>query len=138
MNDPELTVSITTKRGCPFIAIRGSVTAWHGRSVEDIIVECALDDVRTITLDLSELSSMDADGESTLIRAIRTAAHRASVKVILLDAGRLSLMLSNLEPKVEIYSRAEDALRSLQSQPDYLTSRWMTESAEDKELPLAA
>jgi len=141
MHSPELSISITTCNGFPFISVRGTVSAWHGRLIEDVVMNYLLEGTRAIMIDLSNAVISDSETMSLLIRTLRAGGTQMQMTVA--ANGRIIplLRMAGLDPSIKIcgsVDEAVDVVKSANVPQDFLSSRWIPQAAEDEDLPLAA
>lgn len=138
MIDTEPAIIASALSGYPLITLKGTVTPWHERAVDDVIDNCLTEGAGSMTLDVTQASFPDAESLSMLIRTLRISCRQAHIAVVAGDAIISILDSAKLGSNVDILGALDEAFDVPRPMPEYLTSRRITQTVEKLELPLAA
>ena len=138
INDMELAINIGTLNGYPLITLEGTVTSWHEQTVEDVIDNYLMEGAGSITLDLTNVGLSDAESLSMFIRMLRLTSKQAHIAVVAGCPIASVLNMAKLGANVDILQTLAEASNVPRPIPEFLTSRRVSKSQEELELPLAA
>lgn len=138
MESPELFISVGELIGIPKVSLRGCMAGWHDQAISGVLAGFEEDGAVSMVLDLTALTFADVRSATSFIKVLRSVGPRMCVHVILAGDVRGILERAKLGPCVKLYSSTDEIAESLSTNEDFLTSRWIPPSIDNKELPLAA
>lgn len=92
----------------------------------------------SLVLDIAGLNFVGTSGAASMIDALRKLGPEMCVHVVASGLSAKILERADLGPSVRLYSSTDEIAQHIAPESEDLTSRWMPDSFDDTEMPLAA
>lgn len=138
MECTELSIAIDELIGVPKVTLSGCMDSWHDQAVSGVLAGFRDQGATSLVLDLARLSFQGLHGATSMVSALKALGPEICVHVVTSGLSGKVLRKAELGPSVRIYASTDEIADYMSPSAEDLTSRWMPQTSQDSELPLAA
>lgn len=138
MASTELSIAIDELIGVPKVTLSGQMDSWHDQAVTGILAGFRDQGTTSLVLDLARLSFEGLHGAASMVSALKALGPEICIHVVTSGFSGSVLKKADLGPSIRLYSSTDEIADYMSPSAEDLTSRWMPQSSQDSELPMAA
>lgn len=138
MESQQLCIAVDNLIGVPKVTIRGRMAGWHDQAMSGVLSGFRDQGASSLVLDIAGLNFVGTSGAASMIDALRKLGPEMCVHVVASGLSAKILERADLGPSVRLYSSTDEIAQHIAPESEDLTSRWMPDSFDDTEMPLAA
>ncbi len=138
MECQQLSIAVDDLIGVPKVTVRGQMDEWYDQAVSGVFAGFHEQGASSLVLDIAGLNFAGTNGATSMINVLRKLSPEMCVHVVASKLSAKVLERADLGPAVRLYSSTDQIADNMSSGSEDLTSRWMPESTDDSEMPLAA
>ena len=138
MESQQLSIAVDNLIGVPKVTIRGQMAGWHDQAMSGVFAGFKDQGASSLVLDIAGLNFAGTTGAASMINVLRKLGPEMCVHVVASGLSAKVLERADLGPAVRLYSSTDEIADYIAPESEDLTSRWMPDSSDDTEMPLAA
>jgi len=138
MQCQQLSIAVDDLIGVPKVTVRGHMDGWHDQAMSGVFAGFRDQGASSLVLDIAGLNFAGTNGATSMISVLRKLGPEMCVHVVASGLSAKVLERAELGPAVRLYSSTDELADYISPDSEELTSRWMPDSSDDSEMPLAA
>lgn len=138
MECTELSIAIDELIGVPKVTLSGCMDSWHDQAISGVLAGFRDQGTTSLVLDLGRLNYQGLSGATSMVSALKGLGPEICIHVVTSNLSGKMLQKADLGPSIRLYASTDEIADYMSPSAEDLTSRWMPQSAQDSELPLAA